>query len=218
MSEQREVRVHLNSFVFDGETLYCQLKDGRYEAHITIDVEETGLRSARRFPVRLPARMFPPHGSPVDIAIVDISGDGLGIELPVPVEVGQPIANGSAFVFAVVAHCRPVAEGVFRAGVEMQHVFERCAEVPVAESRSGLLGRVFGKRQGGEMARPEGLEPPAYWFEANRSIQLSYGRAWMARDFIVSEGRIQKEEFRSQNSEVRMREGENSGTGIQETE
>jgi hypothetical protein len=27
------------------------------------------------------------------------------------------------------------------------------------------------------MVRPEGLEPPAYWFEANRSIQLSYGRA-----------------------------------------
>jgi hypothetical protein len=26
------------------------------------------------------------------------------------------------------------------------------------------------------VARPEGLEPPAYWFEANRSIQLSYGR------------------------------------------
>ena len=27
------------------------------------------------------------------------------------------------------------------------------------------------------LARPEGLEPPAYWFEASRSIQLSYGRA-----------------------------------------
>jgi hypothetical protein len=27
-----------------------------------------------------------------------------------------------------------------------------------------------------EMVRPEGLEPPAYWFEASRSIQLSYGR------------------------------------------
>ena len=25
------------------------------------------------------------------------------------------------------------------------------------------------------MATPEGLEPPAYWFEANRSIHLSYG-------------------------------------------
>jgi adenylate cyclase class 2 len=26
------------------------------------------------------------------------------------------------------------------------------------------------------VARPEGLEPPAYWFEASRSIHLSYGR------------------------------------------
>jgi hypothetical protein len=26
------------------------------------------------------------------------------------------------------------------------------------------------------MVRPEGLEPPAYRFEACRSIQLSYGR------------------------------------------
>jgi hypothetical protein len=26
--------------------------------------------------------------------------------------------------------------------------------------------------------RPEGLEPPAYWFEASRSIRLSYGRTW----------------------------------------
>ena len=28
----------------------------------------------------------------------------------------------------------------------------------------------------GLLVRPEGLEPPAYWFEASRSIQLSYGR------------------------------------------
>ena len=28
-----------------------------------------------------------------------------------------------------------------------------------------------------ELVRPEGLEPPAYRFEACRSIQLSYGRA-----------------------------------------
>jgi hypothetical protein len=37
------------------------------------------------------------------------------------------------------------------------------------------------------MARPEGLEPPAYWFEANRSIQLSYGRGWEGRQFMLSE-------------------------------
>ncbi len=26
------------------------------------------------------------------------------------------------------------------------------------------------------MVRPEGVEPPAFWFEAKCSIQLSYGR------------------------------------------
>jgi hypothetical protein len=36
------------------------------------------------------------------------------------------------------------------------------------------------------MVRPEGLEPPAYWFEANRSIQLSYGRGSGDRDLMVS--------------------------------
>jgi hypothetical protein len=36
------------------------------------------------------------------------------------------------------------------------------------------------------LARPEGLEPPAYWFEANRSIQLSYGRGSGDCDLMVS--------------------------------
>jgi hypothetical protein len=36
------------------------------------------------------------------------------------------------------------------------------------------------------MVRPEGLEPPAYWFEANRSIQLSYRRGSGGRYLIVS--------------------------------
>jgi hypothetical protein len=32
----------------------------------------------------------------------------------------------------------------------------------------------------GEMVRPERFERPTYWFVASCSIQLSYGRTWVA--------------------------------------
>jgi hypothetical protein len=34
----------------------------------------------------------------------------------------------------------------------------------------------LGNGLGGMMVRPEGVEPPTYWFVASCSIQLSYGR------------------------------------------
>ncbi len=34
---------------------------------------------------------------------------------------------------------------------------------------------IWDRKKGG-MVRPEGVEPPTYWFVASCSIQLSYGR------------------------------------------
>jgi hypothetical protein len=149
MSEQRTVTVQLNSFVFEGETLYCGSKQSGYEVHISInDTAKTGMRRSPRFPVNFPGHLFAAQANAVAIRIVDISREGLGVELPVPLESGQPIAisTGSVFVFAVVRHCRPAPMGLFRAGVEMHHLFEMPTKPVEEPTGSGILRKVWGRR------------------------------------------------------------------------
>jgi hypothetical protein len=148
VSEQRIVTLHLNSFVFEGHTLYCRPRQDQFEVHISIDdAETTGLRRAPRFPVEVPAALLLAHGA-VAMTIVDISSDGLGLKLPIALEPDQPIAvaTESVFVFAIVRHCRRVSEGVFRAGAEMHHLLERHVELPKDSPRSNFLQKLFKSR------------------------------------------------------------------------
>jgi hypothetical protein len=43
------------------------------------------------------------------------------------------------------------------------------------------------KRKEG-MVRPEGVEPPTYWFVASCSIQLSYGRTLQGMQLVKDNG------------------------------
>jgi hypothetical protein len=127
LSQERTVAVHLSSFFFEGQILYSAPYESQYEAHISIDdVERKGLRRTPRFPVTIPAELLRPSGDSVAITIRDLSRDGMGIESPIPVKAGQPVAivSGPAFVFAIVRHCQETPGGLFRAGVEMHHLFE----------------------------------------------------------------------------------------------
>jgi hypothetical protein len=133
MSEERTVAVHVDSFSFEGQVLYCAPYGDRYETHISIDdTERTGIRRAPRFPVTVPAELMLPQGDPVAMTIRDISRDGMGLESPLALQPGQlvAIASAPAFIFAVVRHCRQLSPGRFRVGVEMHHLFERPAPLP----------------------------------------------------------------------------------------
>ena len=166
VSEQRAVTVHLNSFTFEGQTLYCRPRGDRCEAHISIDdAEGTGLRKAPRFPVKLSAQLLSPNADPIAITILDISHDGLGVELPVPLETDQAIVVecGTVLVFGVVRHCRELSEGLFRAGAEMHHVLERNVDLPTSVPRLTFLQRAWGRRtQEGAATQSRRLAPLSF--------------------------------------------------------
>ena len=135
LSEQRDVAVRLDPFSFGGHILYCRPRGNQFEAHVSIDdLQGTGLRRNPRFPVMVPAEVLLRDQDPVAIIIRDLSRDGMGIESPIPLKAGQPIAIvcGPAFLFAIVRHCQQLPAGRFRAGLEMHHLFERPAP-PLAE-------------------------------------------------------------------------------------
>jgi hypothetical protein len=48
-------------------------------------------------------------------------------------------------------------------------------------------GRVEKRKKKG-MVRPEGVEPPTYWFVASCSIQLSYGRTLQGMQLVKDNG------------------------------
>jgi PilZ domain len=148
MSEQREVAVYLNSFSFEGHTLYCRPSETLYETHISIDdIQGAGLRKTPRFPVMIPAELLAAGCDPAAITILDLSRDGMGIQSPIPMNAGQPIAivSGPAFVFAIVRHCQRMPDGLFHAGVEMHHLFEKPPHAPVESQQSSFPGKFFAK-------------------------------------------------------------------------
>jgi hypothetical protein len=140
------VTVQLNSASFTGDILFCEPRGHRYEAHVTFDdVDEMGLRRTPRFPVSLPARLFSSAISgPGEGQIVDVSDDGLGIELaePVPPESNIAIQTETNVVLGEVRHCRPLSSGLFRAGVRLHHVIQKDPDLVQTPAESGWINRL----------------------------------------------------------------------------
>lgn len=94
---------------------------------------------------------------PLDGKIVDVSGEGLGIELPAPLPMQANIAVQSEenTALGVVRHCREISSGLFRAGVQLHHIVRKDPDLEKS-AESGWMGKL-GVRFGRKKAeRPKG--------------------------------------------------------------
>lgn len=137
------VQVHMCSF--HGEILFCKPSGSRWEAHVSFDdVDASGLRRSPRFPVRIPARLFARgSGGPMEAMILDISGEGLGLEIgrAVLAQANVAVQSEDAVALGHVRHCREIRPGVFRAGILLQHIMKRDSDL-VRAAESGWMNRL----------------------------------------------------------------------------
>ena len=149
-----QVTIQLNTYSFTGEILFCAPKGNRYEAHVSFqDVDATGLRRTPRFPVSIPARVFSSTSDvPLEGTIVDVSGEGLGIELTesLPMHSNIGVQSGENIAFGEVRYCKQASSGLFRAGVRLHHIVKKDPELEKKYGESGWmnkLGARFGRKK-----------------------------------------------------------------------
>jgi hypothetical protein len=160
ISEGTPVTIQLNKSSFDGEVLYCSPSGSRFEAHVSFnDVDETGMRRTPRFPVSIPTRIFSAtHETPLEGKIVDISGEGLGIELsePLPKQTNIAVQSEENIAFGVVRHSRELRSGLFRVGVQLHHIVKKDPDLDKGTADGGWMNKL-GVRLGRKKAeRPKG--------------------------------------------------------------
>jgi hypothetical protein len=140
------VTVKFKDATFEGEVLYCEPKEGHFQTNVRFrDSGESGLRRTPRFTVKLSAEVFLPNSSDsLRATITDISGNGLGLDVPMPLAVGGPIIVESEMntAFGIVRYCGERSESIFHAGVELHHVIQKTDDTIGSRCTSGLFAKI----------------------------------------------------------------------------
>jgi len=146
VTQRTPVDVRVNDCSFSGEILYCRRNGSLWEVHISFDdADASGLRRSPRFPVQIAARVFASTNElPIEGVIVDISGDGLGMELAqgVPVQARVAVQSDQSTALGEVRHCRELKSGRFRAGVQLHHIMRRNQELEKGSAEAGWMGKL----------------------------------------------------------------------------
>ena len=155
------VTVQLNTCSFTGDVLFCAPKGGRYEAHVSFDdTDAIGLRRTPRFPVRIPGRTFSSSSDvPLECTIVDVSGEGVGIDLAaaLPLQSNIAVQSEENTAFGEVRYCRQQASGLFRVGVQLHHIVYKDPELEKASAESGWMNKLSARWGRKKAERPKGL-------------------------------------------------------------
>jgi hypothetical protein len=154
------ISIEVDTCSFEGQILFCMPNGSRWETHVSFDdTDATGLRRTPRFPVRIPARVFLSSSElPLEGLIVDVSGEGLGIELaqPIPMQSNIAVQSEENTALGVVRHSRELRSGLFRIGVQLHHIIRKDPDLEKASAESGWMSKL-GVRLGRKKAeRPKG--------------------------------------------------------------
>lgn len=150
MPETRVV-VAFEQFTMNGEVKYCTSRGNLYTVSVDVTTTPASQRREPRFPVDIPGKVILMSDSGTMAfrgVITDFSRSGLGLTVPVAVEVGSIacIETATMLVVGEVRHCRTEGEGRFVAGLAMSDVLMGNAVVKIAPKP--FLGVLLDRAKG----------------------------------------------------------------------
>lgn len=113
------------------EIVSCRPKAGKYELSVVLaNINKRDLRGTERYPLTQEVQIHAISlDSPLAATVVDLSMQGVGLELVAPLDPGEIITmeGDSSLGFGIVRHCTPLVDGRFQVGVEIFHVMPKDA-------------------------------------------------------------------------------------------
>jgi hypothetical protein len=143
MEPGSNVSLRVNRIRLRATITYCRFKRDSYLACLELASGTAQQRSEPRFPLNIPGEMvlLGSAGAQVTQGVIkDISHSGLGLRIPVPVEISALICidTGELLIVGEARHCAPADEGEYSIGVRLTDVFSDSPEaMPLGRDESG---------------------------------------------------------------------------------
>jgi len=125
------VSVEFGAVARYAEIVSCQPKAGKYELSVVLaNIRKRDLRGTERYPLTQEVQVQAASlDSPLSATVVDLSMQGVGLELIAPLRPGEVITieSDSGVGFGIVRHCTPLVDGRFQVGAEVFHTMPKDA-------------------------------------------------------------------------------------------